>query len=624
MRGTRPDAPYEPISYHYARSLVAGPGAEEATTSDMTFEERAERAGATCRSGATRALIDRRYAEAAVFYERRLAVLSEWDRWSADPKLDRSHEVELVIRCGQALRDAADRTAFAVLVRACLLAEGQRSHDEIEVLIDEFRRARSTDDEAYGPLLPGPDGSEIAFPRLLAEAALANTRGSLSVAGGGRAHLRSRWIERALEHEDDLSPAMTARLRARLSMEKLYLEDHDAGLARSKAVLDMVLPAGTEHSAPSTLGVDPEGIDIDPKSADREELRILNDLHDPLWRPDQTADRQRLIDRMDVLAERDGHPRWRWTVGSFGFQLASELGRLNDADERLAAMVDEVAELGQPRLVHWTRLRQAVRNAIRGELDESERLAAEGWQTATAAGDPDADLFCLGQLFTIHLHRDTLRKRPVVPIGGSAAAGATLDQLFAGAFQRLPQLPVLSAALVATYAIAGDAEQTRFWLQAWADGGARHVTATRRDQDQLSAVAALSIGAAFLRDDDVCSMLLPILEPRVSTFVDNGTSYHGSAAHYAALLRDAVGDWDESDRLFEFAISQNRGLPAPGFEGLSRVEWARSLADDRRPSNDMDLALDQLLEATRIASDHSQFALLNRRIEELEPRVMSA
>jgi hypothetical protein len=387
-------------------------------------------------------------------------------------------------------------------------------------------------------------------------------------------------------------------MEVRLSMENLYLEPPDAGLARAEKAYALAMSAELE---PGDL------------------LRIMSDLLQILWRPDKMERRSEIVTRIKATADAVGQPHWSWAAHSFDFQLASEQGDLTRADAHLSEMVRLADILKQPRLVQWTKLRQAVREAIRGNLDASEQLAVAGWRAARAAGDADADLYVIGQLYTIHFQRDTLRRPPVVALGGERAKGATLAQIFEGWFEAIPQLPVISAALAATYAQAGDREQTQNWLDQWNDRGARAVLVGRQDQDQLAAAAALSVGAVFASDLEKCEILTEILAPHASLYIDNGTSYHGSAAHYLAGLNSELGNVTESDELYAYAIEQNRAIESPPYEGMSLISWAERLVE-----RDPQAALDLFLSASRIAESHPQLVCLSRRVESLEPTVLSA
>jgi DNA-binding SARP family transcriptional activator len=593
MRGTRPEAPYRSLSFHYYRSLWLGDG-------DGSLAARAHRAIECCEAGISAATSERQFSDVAMFHRRHLKILYQWDVWAGDSVFDPEQEISLLIRRGRALREASEPAAFRVLLHACLRAEGRRPSEAAKEIVSRLRAGGITDPVilASRDLEPYPPDVPVRYPELLGEAARANTLGSFSVAGGRLAVLKSAWLQRSLQNADILGDRAVALTETRLSMENLYLELPDTGLARAEEAFSLAVSAGLEP---------------------RDQVRILSDLLHLLWRPDKMDRRGEIVAQMEATADAVGQPQWAWAAHSFGFQLASEKGALADADAHLAEMVRLSSILKQPRLVQWTKLRQAVREAIRGNLDASERLAAAGWKAARAAGDADADLYVVGQLFTIHFQRDTLRKPPIIALGGARADGASLAQIFEGWFAAIPQLPVISAALAATYAQAGDVERTEHWLERWNDGGAREVLTGRQDQDQLAAAAALSLGAAFAYDLEKCEILTEILAPYVSIYIDNGTSYHGSAAHYLANLSSVLGNAAEGDELYAYAVEQNQAIESPPYEGMSLISWAESLA-----GRDPEAALDPFLAASRIAEDHPQLAYLSRRVRALEPRVLSA
>jgi len=593
MRGARSDAPLRALSFHYYRSLWLG-------DIDDGLVARARRAIECCDAGIHEATTNRLFSDVAMFHRRHLKILYEWDVWSAETVLDTEQEIQLLVHRGRALREASEPAAFRILLQACLLAEAARAPDAVKEIISRLRAGGVTDPVilASRDLEPYPPDVPVRYPELLGEAARANTLGSFSVAGGRLAVLKSAWLQRSLQYADTLGDREVALTESRLSMENLYLERPDKGLARAEKAFSLAISADLEQ---------------------RDQLRIMSDLLQLLWRPDRMDRRSEIVARMETTADMVGQPHWSWAAHSFGFQLASEKGDLTRADEHLDEMARLAGILKQPRLVQWTKLRQAVREAIRGNLDASEELAVAGWKAASAAGDADADLYIAGQLYTIHLQRDTLQQSPIVDIGAGRSHDATLNQIFETWFAAIPRLPVISAALAATYAQAGDDERTRHWLQQWDEGGAREVLVDRLDQDQLAAAAALSVGAAFVSDVEKCEILTEILSPHVSLYIDNGTSYHGSAAYYLAGLASALGEFDESDELYAYAIEQNRAIESPPYEGMSLIGWAESLAD-----RDPEAALDPFLAASRIASDFPQLAYVSHRVEALEPFVLSS
>ena len=600
MRGSRDDPPLDALSFHYYRSLWEGDlgRPDDDDSGVMPFVARASRAVECCMAGAARSTKLRQFAEEAVFHNRHLKTLQQWDRWAAEHIVDPEEEITLLIRRGRALREAADPRAFRVLLHACLLAEGVQPREVVNDAMTRLGQQGWLDDDALASPVLAPDGmgTPVRYPVLLGRAAGANTEGTFSVSGGPRSQLRSAWLERALQQEAQLDDHLAAILNARLATRRIFIEDPDAGLARAERAFDL--------ARTSNLSIDTQ-------------LRIMNDLLNLLWRPDKITRRIEIVGRMQQMANDVAKPQWSWAAHSFGFQIASEIGDMEDADRRLSEMVRLAGILNQPRLVQWTKLRHAVREVIRGDLDRSEELTVEGWRTARAARDGDADLFLMGQLYTIHLHRGEMHAPPSVPIGGPRAAGLSLAQLFAATYAFMPTMPVIVAAVVAASALAEDAETTIHWLSEWRTRGAREATIGRTDLMQLAAVAALSIGAAYVVDGETCEELSAILSPYESSFIDNGTSYHGSAAHYQAGLLRALGRHAESDEMYSFAVEQNRSIGSPPFEGLSLVEWAESLAN-RNPG----AAREMSVAAAAIAASHPQLRYLRQRVERLETRII--
>ena len=91
-----------------------------------------------------------------------------------------------------------------------------------------------------------------------------------------------------------------------------------------------------------------------------------------------------------------------------GCQAAMEAAEFETADRRLATIDEIAAALHQPLTLGYARLRQSMRAAIDGRLDDSERLAEEAYECARASGQPDATAFWIGQLFNIRFHQGRL------------------------------------------------------------------------------------------------------------------------------------------------------------------------------------------------------------------------
>lgn len=543
------DRPVDALSYHYTHSVP---------DDDARFDQHMQRALHYSSAGAEAAEANLAYAEAATFFGRMVEVL-------ASPRVDseQEEEIRLLTKQGRALRRAADPQAGPVLVRACMLAEG-RTHGEADRAFDNAQ------------LEPHP-GEPVAYPTLLAEAALANTRGTFSVWGSEESAIRSAWLARALETTVELDDGITAaKLQARLSMESLYLEpDLEGSLERAEGALADAMRAG----APAD--------DL---------LRIMNDLHHLLWRPDKQDRRAELIGEMAVLSEAAGGLHWRWAVQSFTFQLASESGDRLTAEDALETMNRLSSEIRQPRITQWTRLRGAVWEAVGGNLAESERLAAEAYRRGAAGGSDDAQLFQMGQLWTLRFHQQRLEE--IVP-------------LFLGAFDQSPWLPVIPAALAAAAAEERDRDTCRRWLDSMSP-----LTLVRRDQDQLAAIAALTVAANFVRDAELAGSFSEVLEPARDSFIDNGTSYHGSAALYMALNADTLGRWDDADDLFAYAVERHLRIGSDLFVGTTQLAWAESLeprAGER--------ALEQAESAMAIAAANPGFTRLANRSAVLLDRI---
>jgi hypothetical protein len=117
-----------------------------------------------------------------------------------------------------------------------------------------------------------------------------------------------------------------------------------------------------------------------------------------VWAPDTTRERLDTADQIIDLATRSGDTR-RVLDGRLWRLIALlEFGRVAEAEVELTRYERAAEEAAQPELLFFARSRRATIAAMRGQFDDSERLARAAHDLAVRAGLPDALDVLAGQL----------------------------------------------------------------------------------------------------------------------------------------------------------------------------------------------------------------------------------
>ena len=193
-------------------------------------------------------------------------------------------------------------------------------------------------------------------------------------------------LRSALTLIGDADSRVRAMLLANLSVELEFSGDHDEQDRLSDEAAAMARRLGDSASLVPVLA-----------------LRMVT-----LWRADRLDDRLTLAVELEQLCATYGRPQATLLVAYAGNQAAMEAGDFATADRRLATIDEIAAALRQPLALGYARLRQSMRAAVDGHLDESERLAKEAYEYARASGQPDASAFWVGHRFSIRFHQGRL------------------------------------------------------------------------------------------------------------------------------------------------------------------------------------------------------------------------
>ena len=415
----------------------------------------------------------------------------------------------------------------------------QADHDRIRcgLIVDlGVAQHRAGDPQALTTLL---EGSRLAAAGgdgpLCARAVLAGSRGMFSSTGTVD-EARVGALRAALDVVGRTDSSVRARLLANLSVELGFTGDHDEQDRLSEEATDIARRLGNPAALVPVLA-----------------LRLVT-----LWRVDRVRERLALAVELEELCETYGRPQATLLAATMGCQAAMEAGDFVTADRRLATIDHIAAALRQPLSLGYARLRQSLRSAIDGRLDESERLADEAYEYTRASGQPDAGAFWVGQRFNIRFHQGRL--------------GEVADEL-ASTADDYPGIVAFRAAVAMVAAELEQPDPARRALDAILGPGG---TGIPDDLNWLVCVAFAAQAAARLDDPEICATLHGMLTPYRDQFVDNASTFWGSVERYMALASSCMGRHDEARASFTKAAEAHTRLNAPILLARTRLERAEA------------------------------------------------
>ncbi|MDH3681526.1 MAG: AAA family ATPase, partial [Acidimicrobiia bacterium] len=459
-----------------------------------------------------------------------------------DPESQRRSIDFFQLAAEQALRRAAPQAATQLLDTAMELAD-RVSLDPVSHLQLRYRHGiaqkRSGERHARSTLLlAGDEAADLGDRKLAMQAALANSRGTFSLAGVID-HERVAQLRHALDLVQAGEDAERAALLAGLSQELTYSEDWEEPQRMSAEALAIAREVGD----------------------DRTLMRAFNARHSVLWRPSRLRERRSIVREWEQVAETSGDPRWQASVTSFAVQNALESGSMDVAAQHLNRLRDLDTALHQPSLTAYYLLWSSVIATLQGRLGEAEDLAKQAFAINIEVGNADGRAWILGQMYPIRWHQGRL---------------AELEPEFADARKAFPSLPVLAAALANIRAESGDEVAARSLLDAMPMDD---VYRERLHLDQLVTVACLVRVAHLLGDRELAGSLEPLLTPYADQHILNGSVHFGAVEHYLGLVYATLGAKTAADAAFGRAEVMNEMLEAPALVARTRQSWAAALAE---------------------------------------------
>jgi hypothetical protein len=280
--------------------------------------------------------------------------------------------------------------------------------------------------------------------------------------------------------------------------------------------------------------------------------------HDVLWTVGRARERVAVAREIAAVAAR-AHDAERHAEGL----LLTANALLEDGSPAFRPVLDEylaaAERLGQPRHRYLVRTREAALALLDGRLDEAEERIAAAAALGERIGEPDTGNVRMSQLL------------------GLAWARSDPDELQATAREAVRWwvgVPSHAHAVAAALHVrAGDLEAGRRALDTVVSLGA-----WREDRSYLWSVfvGGMAAAAAALGDRRLCAELLPELAAVAGTCGVNGAlvCFTGSNAHWAGVLAAALGRADDARRHLAHALRVHRQLGAVVWE----VETRRALA----------------------------------------------
>jgi class 3 adenylate cyclase len=471
----------------------------------------------------------------------------------------------------RALNELAPDEALRWFTHALeLLGERADVAQRCEVLIGLGEAQRLTGDAGYRETLLEASriASVLADAGLAATAALRNSRGFSSVIGEVDGE-RLAAIDRALELDDGSNPGRRGRL---LALQASELAFDAAEVRRRRELVAEAISLGQQANDPRTLGA------------------VLRDSFQALWSADTVPWRVELTRELSRCAAEAQDPALRWWGYHSECVVCTEQGRLAEAQEAMARMLQLAEEVAQPTLSWISHEHAAALELLRGNLAAAERLATAAFQIGQAAGEDDAVLYYGAQISVIRTY------------AGHAADMVDMVEQSVAAY---PRIPAWRAGLASLYcwvdrlddaaAILRDAARDRFDHIPW-------------DPTHTCTLALYADAASQTGLRETAALLHELFQPWADQVACTDANGYGHVKLWMGLLSAAVGRHDQADEELEFAcrFHEANGVPLWGARG--HLGWAESLAG----RGDTPLAREHAAKALQIATEQGYGAIAAR------------
>ncbi|HWF52899.1 MAG TPA: AAA family ATPase [Solirubrobacteraceae bacterium] len=391
-------------------------------------------------------------------------------------------------------------------------------------------------------LLEGARGAlELGDPELVARAALANNRGFISSIGEVDEE-RVECLEQALELYDPAPSTVRARLLGQLAVELTFSGDWDLRRRHSEDAVAMARELGD----PGTLAM------------------VLCQRIAALSHVSTAAERIADADEATTIASELEDLLLMYYAETYRGFAALELGDLAAGDLHIDRQHRLAVRLRQPILSWYDLVIRAKRELVGGSLAEADRLALAGFEAGQEAGQEDAFRWYAGQLFVIRMHQGRLEE--FVDALAAARRGG-------GRSRTVPMLTQALLAMIFTELGREDEARTAYERLMLKD-----LIDAPYDFSWLAVVALGTAAAANLGDRARAEKLISMLAPYRDRYVDMGSSWLGSVAHYLGLAHACLGDTEAAEACFEDAIAAEKLLGGGAWIARTRLAYADALS----------------------------------------------
>ena len=439
---------------------------------------------------------------------------------------------------GQALElhgPAQDGRRCSLLIA---LGVAQRGHGDAafrETLLEAARLAR-----------------QLGEPELLVQAAIENTRGFASGAGGVDSE-RVAMLEAALEAVGAEDSRERAVLLGMLAYELSFAPDRD----RRVALADEALAVARRLGDPRTLSY------------------VLGARSMPIWAPETLDQRLACSEESVHLADGLRDPLARFHALHWRAVALVQAGEMDEL-QRVVGRAAELADrLGEPSARWLARYDQATLAAIGGRLGEAERLATEALEIATESGQPDAQSLYASQLTNIRYHQGRLSE---------------LQPMIAETAAENPGIPSFRSLLALAY-VEGDLPFEAAELLA-----AERIEELPRDITWLACVVLWAHVCASVGDAARAGALYDELRPFAGQVVYTGISAWGDVDHALGRLATLAGRHEDAARHLAATTARYGRIGAPVWLARAALDEA-SLLLAREGPGDRERARELLQEA---------------------------
>lgn len=459
---------------------------------------------------------------------------------------DRSRAARYAALAGRrALDSLAPAEAAKLFSDALELLDPVDAADRCRALIGLGEAQQLTGDAAYRTtLLQAVEiASSLGDADLAAAAVIANTRGFNSLIGDLDDE-RVESIERAVELDDRSNAGRRAQLLALQSQELLYEHDRTRRQALAMEAIALARDIG------------------DP----RVRARVLQHAFHGLWSPDMVPVRAGLAGDLLASAQAAEDRALEFWANVLLLHVSFETGDFARAHVVRARQREIAAALAQPTLSWISRIADAGWAVLEGDLVAGERLARQGLELGSLAGQSDA-LQVFGE------HRALVRTYQ----GRGDEQLIELSRQAAGVH---PLMGVWQASTAHYEATFGDPETARAILRDAVESGLERLG---WDTLRLVTLAFYTDAAARLRARDAAALVHELMAPWQDQFVWSGALGYGHVRLWLGVAAATLGRDDEADEHLAFAcrFHDDNGLRL--WSARSHLGWAEALAARGEP-----------------------------------------